>query len=122
MKAEDFIDYNDKSLFEDHDHIPSSDEKEFYTPEEAYELVMSDKALKGRHDVKQGCNPCATRTILLALLITLFAPAAAWLGATAGDHHQLQQRRCVLHPLERRNGIHRIQCFPSDPQWRIGVA
>ena len=42
MQGKDIIDYSDKSLFEDSDHMPFPDEKEFYTPEEAYELVMSD--------------------------------------------------------------------------------
>lgn len=38
----DVIDYNDKSLFEDNDVVPLPDEKEFYTPEEACERVMSN--------------------------------------------------------------------------------
>ena len=42
MQGSKTIDYSDKSLFEDCQYIPSPDEKEFYTPEEAYELVMSD--------------------------------------------------------------------------------
>ena len=42
MQGKDIIDYSDKSLFEDSDPMPLPDEKEFYTPEEAYELVMSD--------------------------------------------------------------------------------
>lgn len=42
MQEKDIIDYSDKSLFEDSDHMSLPDEKEFYTPEEAYELVMSD--------------------------------------------------------------------------------
>lgn len=42
MQEKDIIDYSDKSLFEDSDHMPLPGEKEFYTPEEAYELVMSD--------------------------------------------------------------------------------
>ena len=42
MQGKDIIDYSDKSLFEDSDHMTLPDEKEFYTPEEAYELVMSD--------------------------------------------------------------------------------
>ena len=42
MQGKDIINYSDKSLFEDSDPISLPDEKEFYTPEEAYELVMSD--------------------------------------------------------------------------------
>lgn len=42
MQGNKIIDYSDKSLFEDGQYIPSPDEKDFYTPEEAYELVMSD--------------------------------------------------------------------------------
>lgn len=42
MLEKDMIDYNDKTLFEDSDFMPLPNEKEFYTPEEAYELVMSD--------------------------------------------------------------------------------
>ncbi len=42
MQGNKIIDYSDKSLFEDSQYIPSPDEKDFYTPEEAYELVMSD--------------------------------------------------------------------------------
>lgn len=42
MKMNDIIDYNDSSLFEDSDFMPLPDEKDFYTPEEAYELVMND--------------------------------------------------------------------------------
>lgn len=42
MQRKDIIDYTDKSLYEDNGFIQSPIEKEFYTPEEAYELVMSD--------------------------------------------------------------------------------
>ena len=42
MQGNKIIDYSDKSLFEDSQYITSPDEKDFYTPEEAYELVMSD--------------------------------------------------------------------------------
>ena len=42
MQGKDIIDYSDNSLFEDSEHMPLPDEKEFYTPEEAYELVMND--------------------------------------------------------------------------------
>ena len=42
MQGNKIIDYSDKSLFEDSQYIPSPDEKDFYTPEDAYELVMSD--------------------------------------------------------------------------------
>ena len=42
MQGKDIIDYSNKSLFEDSVQTPLPDEKEFYTPEEAYELVMSD--------------------------------------------------------------------------------
>lgn len=42
METKSAIDYSDKSLYEDKGFIQSPLEKEFYTPEEAYELVMSD--------------------------------------------------------------------------------
>ena len=42
MQGKDIIDYTDKSLFEEDEHTLLSEEKEYYTPEEAYELVMSD--------------------------------------------------------------------------------
>lgn len=43
------IDYTDKSLYEDKGYMPPL-EKEYYTPEEAYELVMSD--VKSIYDLK----------------------------------------------------------------------
>ena len=42
MKMNDIIDYNDKSLYEESEFMSLPDEKDFYTPEEAYELVMGD--------------------------------------------------------------------------------
>ena len=44
------IDYTDKSLYEDKGYMQSPLEKEYYTPEEAYELVMSD--VKSIYDLK----------------------------------------------------------------------
>ena len=50
MTAKNSIDYTDKSLFEDTGFSQSPLEKDFYTPEEAYELVMSD--VKSIYDLK----------------------------------------------------------------------
>ncbi|MBQ8702176.1 MAG: hypothetical protein IJ549_05375 [Prevotella sp.] len=36
------IDYTDKTLYEDKSFNQQPIDKEYYTPEEAYELVMSD--------------------------------------------------------------------------------
>ncbi|MBP5629096.1 MAG: hypothetical protein J6X27_04560 [Bacteroidaceae bacterium] len=44
------IDYTDKSLFEDKGYEQQPLDKEFYTLEEAYELVMSD--VKSVYDLK----------------------------------------------------------------------
>ena len=42
MQGKDVIDFTDISLFEEDEHMTLSEEKEYYTPEETYELVMSD--------------------------------------------------------------------------------
>lgn len=59
-------------------------------------IAATPKALKGRPDVKQGCNPCdktqadrrpppfTPRTFLLVFLLALLAPAAAWAQSTFG--------------------------------------
>ena len=60
-------------------------------------IYKTIKALKGRFDVNHGCNPCdrrtqanhrhipcATRTFLLAFLLALLAPAAAWAQSFSG--------------------------------------
>ena len=60
-------------------------------------IYKTIKALKGRFDVNHGCNPCdrrtqanhrhipcATRTFLLAFLLALLAPAAAWAQSFGG--------------------------------------
>ncbi|MBQ9666236.1 MAG: hypothetical protein IJV33_07180 [Bacteroidaceae bacterium] len=45
------INYTDKTLYEDNCCTQLPVEKEFYTPEEAYELVMSDvKSIYGLKD------------------------------------------------------------------------
>ncbi len=44
------IDYTDKTLYEGKSHEQLPLDKEFYTPEEAYELVMSD--VKSIYDLK----------------------------------------------------------------------
>jgi len=44
------IDTTDQSLYEDNDCLQQSLDKDFYTPEEAYELVMSD--VKSVYDLK----------------------------------------------------------------------
>ena len=44
------IDYTDKTLYEDKGYGQKTIDKEFYTPEEAYELVMSD--VKSVYDLK----------------------------------------------------------------------
>ena len=36
------IDYTDKSLYEDNGYMQSPLDKDFYTPEEAYEMVVGD--------------------------------------------------------------------------------
>ena len=50
MKAITDIDTLDKSQQEDNDCLQQPLEKDFYTPEEAYELVMSD--VKSIYDMK----------------------------------------------------------------------
>ena len=50
MSPQGVIDYTDKSLFEDTGYANSSLGKDFYTPEEAYELVVSD--VKSIYDLK----------------------------------------------------------------------
>ena len=50
MQGKGHIDYTDKSLYEDNSYAQSPLEKEYYTPEEAYELVMSD--VKSVYDLK----------------------------------------------------------------------
>lgn len=50
MQGKGYIDYTDKSLYEDNDYLQSPLEKELYTPEEAYELVMSD--VKSVYDLR----------------------------------------------------------------------
>lgn len=44
------IDYSDKTLYEDKGFDQQPMDKEFYSPEEAYELVMSD--VKSVYDLK----------------------------------------------------------------------
>lgn len=44
------IDYSDKFLYEDKGYGQQPLNKDFYTPEEAYELVMSD--VKSVYDLK----------------------------------------------------------------------
>ena len=44
------IDYTDKALYEDKGYGQLPVDKEFYTPEEAYELVMSE--VKSVYDLK----------------------------------------------------------------------
>ena len=44
------IDYTDKTLYEGKNYEQLPLDKEFYTPEEAYELVMSD--VKSIYDLK----------------------------------------------------------------------
>ena len=50
MQGKGSIDYTDKSLYEDNGYMQTPLEKEFYTPEEAYELVMSD--VKSVYDLR----------------------------------------------------------------------
>ena len=50
MQGKGYIDYTDKSLYEDNGYMQTPLEKEFYTPEEAYELVMSD--VKSVYDLR----------------------------------------------------------------------
>lgn len=50
MATRDNIDYTDKSLYEDAGYMQLSLEKDYYTPEEVYELVMSD--VKSVYDLK----------------------------------------------------------------------
>ena len=50
MQGKKGIDYTDKSLYEDNGYMSWPSEKETYTPEEAYELVMSD--VKSVYDLK----------------------------------------------------------------------
>lgn len=50
MQGKSIIDYTDKSLYEDNGFGQQPLDKEFYTPEEAYELVMSD--VKSVYDLK----------------------------------------------------------------------
>lgn len=44
------IDYTDKSLFEEVDFLKLQEEKDFYTLEEAYELIMS--GIKSIYELK----------------------------------------------------------------------
>ena len=44
------IDYTDQTLFEDNGFALSPVEKDFYTPEEAYELVVSE--VKSIYEIK----------------------------------------------------------------------
>ena len=50
MASQRTIDYTGKSPSEDSSHVLPTMEKDFYTPEEAYELVMSD--VKSIYDLK----------------------------------------------------------------------
>ena len=50
MEGNGVIDYTDKTLYEDNGYMQLPIEKELYTPEEAYELVMSD--VKSVYDLK----------------------------------------------------------------------
>lgn len=50
MQRKQTIDYTDKSLYEDSGYMQCAEEKDFYTPEEAYESVMND--VKSIYDMK----------------------------------------------------------------------
>ncbi len=48
--AQEVIDYTDATLYEEDGYLQQSLDKDFFTPEEVYELVMSD--VKSIYDLK----------------------------------------------------------------------
>ncbi len=82
--------------------------------------ATTTKAPKGRPDVKHGCNPCAitpsaqhgcnprkTKTLLLALLLALLAPATAWaqFGGGTGKQTDPYIIRTTNHWIELADNV-----------------